>query len=155
MIERLSILYELQLIDNVLDELEELRGDLPIAVNNLKKHIQGRKELIEEKKGAKEANTERITENEEEMQRLSDNLTKYKARLYKVRNNKEYDAITKEIDHSEVTIKNLEQENQEIENLIGVLNNEIEEIEPEVEELNNQLATKEEELTKIRGCFCS
>ena len=40
MIEKLAILYELQLIDNQLDELEELRGDLPAAVNDLKQQIE-------------------------------------------------------------------------------------------------------------------
>ena len=49
MIARLSALYELQLIDNQLDELEELRGDLPAAVNDLKAQIQTLQDQIEGK----------------------------------------------------------------------------------------------------------
>ena len=49
MIDRLKILYELQNIDDQLDELEELRGDLPKAVEDLEAQIEGVKNTISEK----------------------------------------------------------------------------------------------------------
>lgn len=149
MVNRLSILYELQIIDNQLDELEELRGDLPKAVNELKEDIKEREELIEEKEKQKKEATEKIKTNEDESERLQENLKKFKAQLFQVRNNKEYDALTKEIDHTEETIKSLADENIALDELIIKANIDIEDIKPELEKFSKELELKEEELTKI------
>jgi len=111
--ERLSTLYELQVIDNQLDELEELRGDLPLAVNDLTGQINTFKNQIESKNTEKKKSLDKRSSNEDEIERLKENLKKFKAQLYQVRNNKEYDALTKEIDHSEETVTKLESENKD------------------------------------------
>ena len=49
MINRLKILYELQNIDDQLDELEDLRGDLPNAVEALEAKINGIKNEVSAK----------------------------------------------------------------------------------------------------------
>ena len=49
MINRLKVLYELQNIDDQLDDLEELRGDLPKAVEDLEAQIESIKSTISEK----------------------------------------------------------------------------------------------------------
>jgi len=49
LVNRLKTLYELQLIDDQLDELEELRGDLPNAVQALQDKINNIKEQVTEK----------------------------------------------------------------------------------------------------------
>ncbi|PID60989.1 MAG: hypothetical protein CR986_03300 [Ignavibacteriae bacterium] len=149
MTERLSTLFGLQLIDDELDNLQELRGDLPIEVNNLNFQIQGIKETIDEKEEEKEEAFGIIKNNENEIERLNENLTKFKAQLFQVRNNKEYDALTKEIDHSEEKINVFTTENTELENKIQILKSEIEEIEPQLEELTKEIEVKEEELKTI------
>ncbi|MBI9070962.1 MAG: hypothetical protein JEY94_05155 [Melioribacteraceae bacterium] len=149
MVNRVKTLYELQLIDNHLDELEELRGDLPRAVNELKSLIDEKQDLINEKEKIKKDNLEKIKENEEESARLNTNLTKYKAQLFQVRNNKEYDALTKEIDHSEETILALQSQNKELEEGSQKILAEIDEITPEVDKLNEELQIKEEDLKTI------
>ena len=87
-----------------------LRGDLPIEVNNLNYQIQNIKESVEEKEKEKEEALETIKSNEGEIERLNTSLKKFKSQLYQVRNNKEYDALTKEIDHSEERIATFEGE---------------------------------------------
>jgi len=149
MFERLLQLYELQLIDSQLDELEELRGDLPLAVNNLKSQLNTIDELVKSKTTEKETSSQKRINNEEEIERLNENLKKFKAQLFQVRNNKEYDALTKEIDNSEATIEKLIVENLNIENNMSKLNNEIEELTPELDKLNEELKIKTEDLTKI------
>lgn len=149
MIDRLESLYELQLIDSQLDELEELRGDLPLAVNELKGQMKLIQDQIDEKEEAKKTAKEKIGVNEAEIERFKENLTKFKAQLYQVRNNKEYDALTKEIDHSETQVETLTKENNELEMSIEVLKNEVEEITPDLEKLNEELKDKETDLTKI------
>ena len=67
MVNRLSTLFELQLIDDELDTLQELRGDLPIEVNNLNSQIESIKETVKEK--------------DEEKNQLSKQSNRMKARL--------------------------------------------------------------------------
>lgn len=149
MINRLSTLFELQLIDDELDTLQELRGDLPIEVNSLNSQIQNIKETISTQENEKNSALETIKLNENELERLNTNLKKFKTQLYQVRNNKEYDALTKEIEHSEEKIKALETENSELENKVQKLKNEISEVEPQLKDLIDEVKIKEEELKTI------
>ncbi|MDA3861316.1 MAG: C4-type zinc ribbon domain-containing protein [Melioribacteraceae bacterium] len=149
MVNRLVTLYSLQIIDDELDVLEELRGDLPLRVNGLNEKIDVIQEQIDEKESIKSESLEKRIANDEEVERLTSSLKKFKAQLYKVRNNKEYDALTKEIDHSETEIERFETENTEMELNNEKLKSEIEELNPGVEELNIVLKENEVELKKI------
>ncbi len=149
MINRLSTLYELQLIDDQLDELEELRGDLPLAVNLLKNRLEDIQNNIESKETEKEESMQQRISNEEEIERHNKGLKKFKSQLYQVRNNKEYDALTKEIDHAEESVEKLELENIALEELAEKIKVELEEITPQLETLNEELKEKESELKKI------
>lgn len=111
MLNRLKILYQLQLIDNELDRLEEHRGDLPSLLSSLEERINELQRAIDTRKAEQEEFLEKRKFNEIEIERLLENQKKFKSQLYSVRNNKEYDALTKEIDHTEETIKKLEMEN--------------------------------------------
>ncbi len=149
MLTRLKILYELQLIDDQLDELEELRGDLPNAVRALEDKIKELKADIESKNKQRTESLAKREENEEEIEKLRANQQKFKAQLYQVRNNKEYDALTKEIDHSETQINKLMAENDAMADLSKRLSDEIDTINPMLEELTEELKTKEAELKEI------
>ena len=149
MVNRLTALYELQLLDDQLDELEELRGDLPIAVNDLKSRIDSLNHQVEAKATEKNDSQKKRQDNEEEIEKLTENLNKFKSQLYQVRNNKEYDALTKEIDHTEERIKIMEDENLALEDLVEKLKVETGDISPQLDTLNEELSEKEEELKKI------
>lgn len=149
MINRLKILYELQLIDDQLDELEELRGDLPNAVNELKSRIQSLNDQIVSKEKEQTESTDKRMSNEEEIEHMKANQKKFKAQLYQVRNNKEYDALTKEIDHSDEEISKLEAQNKALEDLLEKLKFEIKEIHPQLEVLEGELKLKEDDLKEI------
>jgi len=147
--DRLKILYELQNLDDQLDELEELRGDLPNAVKALEDKIAGYKNEITAKEKEKKDSLEKRKENEETIEAMKENQKKFKAQLYQVRNNKEYDALTKEIDHTEEQISKLEAENDALADLSKKLNDEIEEINPKLEEIKEELKVKEADLKDI------
>ena len=149
MISRIKTLYELQIVDEQLDELEELRGDLPVAVETLRSRMNQIKKETEEKEAQRVTSLEKRKENEEEVEKLKANQKKFKAQLYNVRNNKEYDALTKEIDHSEEQIKKLEAENDTLADVSKKLADEIEEITPQITELNDDLTIKESDLKEI------
>lgn len=149
MYNRLKILYQLQLIDDQLDELEDLRGDLPNTVNTLQSQINEYKDDIKNKENEKEESLERRNQNEEEVEKLKESQKKFKAQLYQVRNNKEYDALTKEIDHTEETINRLEAENDALADKSRVLTDVIEEVKAKIDELEKELKGKESDLKEI------
>lgn len=149
MINRLKILYELQLLDDQLDELEELRGDLPHTVEDLELKIKSLKDETEQKEIMRKESLEKRELNEEEIEKLRANQKKFKAQLYQVRNNKEYDALTKEIDNTEELINKLEAENNALADSSKTLASDIEAIAPQLEELDAELKIKEAELKEI------
>ncbi|HKI77799.1 MAG TPA: C4-type zinc ribbon domain-containing protein [Ignavibacteriaceae bacterium] len=149
MLERLKTLFELQNIDNQLDELEELRGDLPNAVGALEEKIDNIKTDIIDKETEQKESLKKRKENEEQIEKLKESQKKFKAQLYQVRNNKEYDALTKEIDHTDEMISKLEAENDALADLSKKLSDEIEEVKPMLDELNEELKVKEADLKVI------
>lgn len=149
MYNRLKILYKFQLIDDQLDELEELRGDLPNAVRELEDQINKFKENISSKEKEQKDSLKKREENEEEIEKQKANQKKFKAQLYQVRNNKEYDALTKEIDHTDDVVSKLEAENDGLADLSKSLTQQIEEFKPKLFELNDELKTKKADLKEI------
>ena len=149
MYNRLKVLYQLQQIDNQLDELESLRGDLPNMVRELEEKLKSFIGDIETKEKEQKDSIKNRDDNEDEIEKLKENQKKFKAQLYQVRNNKEYDALTKEIDHTEEQINKLEAENNSLADRSKVLTQEIEDITPRLDELNKELKDKEADLKEI------
>jgi predicted nucleic acid-binding Zn-ribbon protein len=146
---RLKVLYQLQLVDDELDKLEELRGDLPNMVSSLVNSINALKTEISEKEIAQNESVEKRAQNEEEIEKLKESQKKFKAQLYQVRNNKEYDALTKEIDHSEEQIAKLEAENNALADSSKSLTEQIESIKPQLDELKAELEERQGNLKEI------
>ncbi len=146
---RLKILYQLQLVDDQLDKLEELRGDLPRMVNSLESQINELKNDIKTKTTEQQESIDKRAHNEEEIEKLKESQKKFKAQLYQVRNNKEYDALTKEIDHSEEQISKLTAENDTLADLSKTLTNQVEEVQPKLEELEKELTERQADLEEI------
>jgi hypothetical protein len=143
------VLYQLQQIDNQLDELEDLRGDLPNMVRELEEKINSFIGDIDAKEKEQKDSITKRDDNEDEIEKLKENQKKFKAQLYQVRNNKEYDALTKEIDHTEEHINKLEAENNSLADRSKVLTLEMEEITPKLDELKQELKVKEADLKEI------
>lgn len=149
MYNRLKVLYQLQQIDNQLDELEDLRGDLPNMVRELEEKINSFIGDIDAKEKEQKDSITKRGDNEDEIEKLKENQKKFKAQLYQVRNNKEYDALTKEIDHTEEHINKLEAENNSLADRSKVLTLEMEDITPKLDELKQELKVKEADLKEI------
>lgn len=149
MYNRLKVLYQLQTIDDQLDELEELRGDLPNSVRELEEKINSFKDEIKSKEKEQKESLKQRDSNEDEIERLKENQKKFKSQLYQVRNNKEYDALTKEIDHTDEQMKKLETENDGLADISKTLTQEVEDIRLKLEELKKELTEKEADLKEI------
>jgi predicted nucleic acid-binding Zn-ribbon protein len=146
---RLKIIYQLQLIDDQLDELEELRGDLPNTVKELEEKIDSVKEDISNMQKEQKESLKKRDRNELDIEKLTENQKKFKSQLYQVRNNKEYDALTKEIDHTESQIEKLTTENDSLADLSKSLTVQVEDIKPMLDELNQQLKESKSNLKEI------
>ena len=145
----LQSLYLLQLLDTELDELRELRGDLPETVNTMESElalVERRIEEIEEalKRGA----TERSMKEKESLELIA-KIEKYKGQQLEVTNNREYDALTREMETAETTIATNEALVQEWIEQNEQLKASLEQFQAKREELDKELEVKREELKEI------
>lgn len=146
---RLRHLYALQQIDNVLDELEELKGDLPAETRALEELIDGvEKELAALERTMKDAFASRDIADEQIIS-LKKRLEQYKGQQFQVRNNKEYDALTKEMDNATETIARLEKEMESLESKATMARSDIETTRTKLEELSGQLEEKRAALAEV------
>lgn len=137
------------MIDDELDSLQSLRGDLPLAVQALKERIDGLVKTKEEKEEEIKKNEAKKIHNTDESALILENQKKFKAQLHAVRNNREYDALAKEIDHSESMSSKLDKEIESLTSANNILTKELEAIIPQIDELNLHLEEKEEDLKVI------
>lgn len=146
---KLRYLYALQLIDNNLDELEELKGDLPAEARMYDAkvaEIQARLAALEHT--MKSAFAQRDTV-DGEIIATREKLEKYRAQQMHVRNNKEYDALTREMDHATDSISRMEKEMQVLEGKASIARDDIERVKVELEEASNILEEKRVALAEI------
>ena len=107
---KLRSLYMLQLLDAELDELRESRGDLPDAVEGLAAHVLELQTRIEESSAALKIGATERSRKEKETLELIAKIDKYKTQQLQVQSNKEYDALTHEIDMAETVIRQYEED---------------------------------------------
>ena len=112
---RLKLLYALQLTDKSLDELQELKGDLPGIVEELSASV---KEKTMKKKELETLVTQSLASRDKadsEIIDLKAKIEKYKTQQFQVKTNKQYDAIAREIDYSQERITKLQKEMESLE----------------------------------------
>ncbi|MEX0608808.1 MAG: hypothetical protein WD016_10665 [Balneolaceae bacterium] len=111
----LQKLANLQYIDSRIDELKQLRGDLPEEVLDIETDI-ARKESKLEKLEQEEKNlTVEFDTLKLDLKSSEEKINKYEDQQLSVRNNREYDALTKEIEAQKQVIENAQSRLQEIE----------------------------------------
>ena len=113
----LETLIQLQIIDTQLMHLEEEKGDLPQKVKVYENQVSDMQKDLENTKTEYEEKKTRKFNVDNELSLLGEKLKKYQAQLYQVKTNKEYDAITVEIENTQELIDKLEIEFLELEDL--------------------------------------
>jgi len=103
--ERLKTLYQLQTTLSSIDEKRALRGELPLEVQDLEDEIAGLDTRIE--KIAQEINDFQaaVAQKRNEIAQAESSVERYKAQLDEVKNNREYDTLTKEIEFQTLEIE--------------------------------------------------
>ena len=131
----LEQLIKLQEIDQRLLEIKEHMGDLPVTVETQELEVASLQSENEQKQNRIEEIEKEIRHHESEIEDFTTKLEKYKEQLFLVKSNKEYDAISQEIDHMKATITEsedvqlkFEEEKTELEENIKLNTNKIETI---------------------------
>jgi predicted nucleic acid-binding Zn-ribbon protein len=140
--EVLERLVALQKVDQKLRELESLRGDLPHQVEILKQDVsKANSELQNQKDQLVDFHKEKDAL-ELEIEELESHLKKYQEQLYRVKNNREYDAVSMEIENVKEQISNKQTRVIELITLEEEMEKTIEESKEAVVGVHNRLGEK-------------
>jgi uncharacterized protein len=147
--QKLDSLIKLQQIDTKLDEIYKMRGALPDEVRDLEDEIMGYQTRIDKYNSEIEEQNDHIAHNKNAIVDANKLIKKYGEQQMNVRNNREYDAITKEIELQTLEIQICEKKIKEAEVRIDGKKAEIAETQGVLEERNKDLDSKKKELIMI------
>lgn len=147
--QKLELLQNLQEIDSKLDEINTIRGALPEEVNDLEDEIAGYQTRIDKFNRDIEEQEEEIQKNKNGQVDAQKLISKYGEQQMNVRNNREYDALTKEIELQSLEIQICEKRIKEAEQRIVEKKAEIAETQVLLDERKKDLTSKQAELEFI------
>jgi hypothetical protein len=146
---KLKSLYELQLIDSKIDRLRTVRGELPLEVSDLEDTVAGLETRLTNVTEEVAELENQLNEKKQAIKDFQANIKKYEAQQGKVRNNREYDAITKEIEFQNLEIQLAEKRMKEAKAAIVIKSELLEKSRVEFEERGKDLKAKKSELEEI------
>lgn len=102
---KLRALYDLQLIDSRIDEISSMRGELPLEVKDLEDEIEGLRTRLDNLNTDIENLETSIANKKTGIEDAKAMVKKYEEQQKNVRNNREYDSLTKEIEYQELEVQ--------------------------------------------------
>lgn len=103
--ERLRALYDLQLIDSRVDEIRNVRGELPLEVQDLEDEVEGLNTRMEKLSASLDLIDDEIKSKKNLIEEAKALIKKYSEQQKNVRNNREYNSLTKEVEFQELEIQ--------------------------------------------------
>ncbi len=147
--EKLRALYDLQLIDSRIDDIKNVRGELPLEVEDLEDEVAGLNTRLTNL-GQDLSNLETDINNKklsiEESKAL---IKKYQEQQKNVRNNREFDSLSKETEYQELEIQLAEKRIKEFKAKISQKNQFIETTKDKLAKKQSHLEHKKSELDAI------
>lgn len=147
--EKLQKLWSLQQVDSQLDEIQILRGELPMEVADLEDELAGLETRIKKLKAT-------VKEAEQEVARINGiakdadaNVKKYQKQMEEVKNNREYEALQKEIDLAKLDIELSHKRAKEAKQVVEAKKESLQIAEAKFAGRQQDLAVKKEELNGI------
>ena len=147
--EKLEGLFELQTVDSQIDKLTILRGELPLEVSDLELEIE---KLNDHLTTQSDAGLELDKSIETQKQKIEDAnalIEKYNAQQMKVRNNREFDAINKELEFQGLEIELSNKKINSIELELNQNADKIKLLKAKIKERKKYLKVKKSELDEI------
>ncbi len=147
--QKLDALSSLQQVDSQMDEIKKIRGALPEEVMDLEDEIAGLETRITNYEYDAKDLEKKISEHKTGIKDSEKLIKKYEEQQMNVRNNREYDAISKEIELQQLEIQIFEKKIREGFVAIEAKKAQIDETKELVEIRNQDLTNKKEELEQI------
>jgi hypothetical protein len=147
--EKLKTLYQLQAALSSIDEKRALRGELPLEVQDLEDEIEGLTTRVEKIKNEIDEFQRAITQKKGEIADAEASVTRYKNQLDEVKNNREYDTLSKEIEFQTLEIELCNKKIREANTRIQEKQNELVANEEVIKERQGDLDVKKSELDEI------
>jgi uncharacterized protein len=147
--DKLRALYELQQIDSQIDRIRTIRGELPLEVQDLEDEIQGLETRLSNLNEELKSMETQISDKKNLMKESEALIKKYEGQQGKVRNNREYDSLTKEIEFQKLEIQLAEKRIKEYK--VGMVSKKevIEQTESKLNDRKADLKHKKAELDDI------
>ena len=146
---KLRALYDLQLIDSRIDEIVNVRGELPLEVEDLENEIAGLDTNSEKISAEIGKNEKQIAEQKQIIENAKELLKKYEEKLKNVRNNREYNSIVKEQEYQDLESQLAEKKINELKARIEQKKEGLATITEKIDERNAHLKSKKSELDEI------
>ncbi len=147
--EKLKALYDKQMVDTAIDKIKILRGELPLEVQDLEDEIEGLQTRVSKYDEDIEALEKSIAGKKQEISNAQDLIKKYEEQQNNVRNNREYDSLSKEIEFQTLEIELCEKRIREFSVQIDEKKVVIDESTGVLNERKLDLETKKKELDDI------
>ncbi len=147
--QKLIALYSLQQIDSQVDRIRIIRGELPLEVQDLEDEIIGLETRIENYHEEGASLEKSIKEKQLAIKESQNLIKRYEEQQQNVRNNREYDSLSKEIEYQTLEIQLAEKRIKEFRASLEQKQNEITEARENLTERQNDLHLKQKELEDI------
>ncbi|MEN8123676.1 MAG: C4-type zinc ribbon domain-containing protein [Bacteroidota bacterium] len=147
--EKLRALYDLQLIDSRIDEIKNMRGELPLEVKDLEDEVEGLQTRLTNFNTDIENLETSIANKKNNIEESKTLSKKYKEQQKNVRNNREFDSLTKEIEYQDLEIQLAEKRISEYQAKIALKNEIIEAAKEKIKGKETHLKHKKNELSGI------
>lgn len=146
---KLIALYSLQQVDSHIDKIRIIRGELPLEVQDLEDDIAGLETRIENYIQQSTNLNQKIVEKTQAIKDSESLIKKYEEQQMNVRNNREYDSLSKEIEFQGLEMQLSEKRIREFSFELSNLKEEIQQAQVELVDKRNDLEVKRAELDDI------
>ncbi len=146
---RLKSLYELQTILSEIDRIKTIRGELPLEVKDLEDSLAGLHTRIDNYNADIESLKRDVAAEKEKIRSCQVLIDRYKEQLDNVRNNREFDLLTKEVEFQTLEIELAEKHINDHTRAIEVKTAEIAATQEKVQDQTHILEEKKSELDEI------
>lgn len=147
--EQLEILYALQSVDSRIDRIEQLQGSLPLEVSDLEDEIEGLKTRVKKIEGEIAEKQQEVSHKKIEIKTAESLIAKYSEQQKNVRNNREYDALSKELEFQNLEIELRNKQIRDAKQACETLKAQVETANAHIKERQADLKLKQEELESI------
>ncbi|MDK2771300.1 MAG: hypothetical protein KYX68_03575 [Flavobacterium sp.] len=147
--DKLRAIYSLQLIDSKIDEIRSVRGELPLEVEDLEDEVAGLTKRLEKFKNDLDTIDAQIKEKKNAIDEHKATIKKYLEQQKNVRNNREYNSLTKEVEFQELEIQLAEKHIKEMKASVEHKKEVVAQTKEKLEGKQNHLKHKKAELKDI------